>query len=145
MRRKEPRRRISSRTGTVLHSSGPPLETLCYLGTLYVDPRSLSSRMPALRPIRSKSGRYRSMSCATSRVHGERLYRYAVRESPPVERRIGISTEIPLSWYPRLYRSVKISVSVALYQAERVTPRTNLETATRTPRSPARKRPHLTS
>ena len=34
-------------------------------------------------------------------------------------------------------------MSVALYQADRVTPRTNFETATRTPRSPARNRPAL--
>ena len=38
------------------------------------------------------------MSCATSRVHGDRLYRYAVFESRPVKSRIGIYTEIPLSW-----------------------------------------------
>ncbi len=98
-----------------------------------------------MRPTQSKRGRYRLMSCATSRVHGDRLNWYAVCESRPMKRRIGMLTEIPLSWYPRLYGSVKTSVSVALYQADRVTPRTNLETATLTPVSPARKRPHFTS
>jgi hypothetical protein len=49
----------------------PPLETSCHPEKRYVDAWNLSRSMPALRPIRSKRGRDRSTSCATSRVHGE--------------------------------------------------------------------------
>src|SRR3972149_3337148 len=58
---------------------------------------------------------------------------------------MGISTETPLSWYPRLNESVNSEVSVALYQADRTTPLIDLDTVTLPPSSPARNLPAFTS